>query len=65
MLVLVLFEGFKEREGRDEAGGRNGSVKWKTASDSGGVTGRYTAVGDGREAILERKRVRRSTAGQC
>ena len=65
ILVLVLFEGFKEREGRDEAGGPDRSVKWKTAGDSGGVIGRNAAVGDSRASILERKRVRRSTVGQC
>jgi len=65
MLVLVLFQGFKEREGRDETGGPDGSVKWKTAGDSGGVTGRDAAVGGGRASTLERKRVQRSTVGQC
>ena len=55
MLVLVLFGGFKEREGRDEAGGPDGGVKWKTAGDSGGVTGRDAAVGDSRASIWRGK----------
>jgi len=41
----------------------DGRVKWKTAGDSGGVTGSDAAVGDGSASILERKRARRSTVG--
>jgi len=55
VLVLVLFEGFKEREGRNEAGGPDGGVKWKSAGDSGGVTDRDAAVGDGRASIWRGK----------
>jgi len=53
------------KSARGETRPGDGSVKWKTAGDSGGVTGRDVAVGDGRASILERKRARRSTVGQC
>jgi len=52
------------KSARGETRPGDGSVKWKTAGDSGGVTGSDAAVGDGRASILERKSARRSTVGQ-
>ena len=51
------------KSARGETRPGDGSVKWKTAGDSGGVTGSDVAVGDGSASILERKRARRSTVG--
>jgi hypothetical protein len=39
----------------------DGKLKWKTAGDSGGVTGSDAAVGEGSASIFDKNRLRRST----